>query len=344
MRLVQHPAYEDARRRLRTALDDHRPGHMVFIIGPSGVGKTTLRHSVMQELFGNPYQWGRGRAPAVQVFATLPNRAYYSSKDMARNLVDELHAPRLDWLLKGSSLPRQTVLTIEAELEECRRVWNGIRPMRATEGEWWAMFERGLLARGCKYVSIDQVTALLKNHRDTSPADHTLHLMALAESAGVMCLMTGVHEAVRLWDVHSELRRRVTTVWAPPYSDTRPGDRIPFLRLLKFLGAREQLYRKDLLLRMASEVLAATGGVIGEVMQLLDRARKCATEDGSDRIAKRHIEASYYGDVELLSLWRDIEAFEYAMRAGSVQKRAALARMRWDKVPQETCKGVPAND
>ena len=58
MRVIQHPAYEAPRRRLRRALDEQRPGHMVFVIGPSGVGKTTMRRSVMQEMFGNPACWG----------------------------------------------------------------------------------------------------------------------------------------------------------------------------------------------------------------------------------------------------------------------------------------------
>lgn len=332
MRPIPHLSYEAARGRLRAALDEHRPGHMVFLIGPSGVGKTTLRHSVMQEMFGDPFRWGRGRTPAVQVFATLPNRAYFSSKDMAKALVNELHAPRLDWLLQGSNLPKEAVSAIQAELAECRERWQTIRPVNATEGDWWSRFESGVVARGCKYVSIDQVTALLKNHRDTTPADHTLHLMALAESTGTMFIMTGVHEAARLWDVHSELRRRVTTVWVPPYSDSRPDDRRPFLRLLKFLGGKETLSRRDMLVAMGAEILAATGGVIGEVVQLLGRARARAKEEGSARMLKRHIEDSYYSDLDLKSLWRDIEAFEHVMRAGSVDQRAALARARW-KVP-----------
>lgn len=57
MRLLQHSAYRGPRDRLRAALDNHRPGHMVFVIGPSGVGKTTMRRSVMREMFGNPNLW-----------------------------------------------------------------------------------------------------------------------------------------------------------------------------------------------------------------------------------------------------------------------------------------------
>ncbi len=329
MRLVQHPGYELPRKRLRYALDDHRAGHMVFIIGPSGVGKTTMRRSVMQEMFGNPACWGRGRTPVVETFAMLPHGAYFSSRELVRALLDELHAPKLDWLLHGSNLTEAAKKAIKAELAACAKIWEQLRPKRGTEGDYWGMFQRSLQARGCKYVSLDQVTALLVNHRDTSPADHTLHLMALAESAGVMFVMTGVHHASRLWAVHSELRRRVVTVWVPPYSDKRKEDRVPFLRLLRSMSTKYPLSSADLLTGMASDVLAATGGVFAELIQLLDRAKSRALEENSARILKRHIESSYYADSDLAALWSDIELFEQAMKAGSVSSRAALARTRW---------------
>lgn len=329
MRLLQHPAYELPRRRLRRALDEHRPGHMVFIIGPSGVGKTTMRRSVMREMFGNPACWGRGRIPVVEAFAMLPHGAYFSSRELVRTLLDELNAPRLDWLLQDGGLSKSSRKQIEDELAECARIWEKLRPKRVTEGEYWSMFQRSLRARGCKYVSLDQVTALLVNHRDTSPADHTLHLMALAESAGVMFVMTGVHHASRLWAVHPELRRRVMTIWVPPYSDRRPEDRIQFLRLLKSLGAKYPMAKSNLLTGMAADVLAATGGVFAEIVQLLERAKLRADEDDSGRITKRHVEDAYYSDEDLAALWRDIESFEGSMASGNVTRRAAAAKIRW---------------
>jgi hypothetical protein len=336
MRVIQHPAYEAPRRRLRRALDEHRPGHMVFIIGPSGVGKTTMRRSVMQEMFGNPACWGCGRVPVVETFAMLPRGAFFSSRELARSLLDELNAPSLRWLLEDSQMDPAEKQAIRLELEGSSELWRNVRNKVATEGEYWRMVQQCLLGRGCKYVSIDQVTALLVNHRDTTPASHTLHLMSLAESTGAMFVMTGVHDAVRLWDIHSELRRRVITIWVPPYSDKRSQDRVPFLRLLRSLGAKHQLSRDDLLVRMPHDILAATGGVFDEIVKLLRRASSIASEAGCIKIQKRHIESAYYSESDLAALWRDIEAFENAMRAGDVSRRAALARSRWERVSEPT--------
>lgn len=330
MRVIKHPAYESPKAQLRRELDNHRPGHMVFIIGPSGVGKTTMRRSVLQEMFGSPGSWGQGRTPVVELFATYGKNAYFSSFALVKKLVDELHAPQLKWLLEGGSIPVADSTSIRKELKQCERVWAELRPKRGSEADYWSLFERGLGARGCKYVSIDQVTVLLVNHRNRSPADHTLHLMSLAESSGVMFIMTGVHQASDLWAVHHELRRRVSVVWVPPYGEVRNGDVENFHRLLKSMERRYLVSRSGLLVGMAFDVMYATGGVFGEVCQLLDRAKGRAEADGSARILKRHIEESYLSDRDLGVLWKGIRDFEAAMRPGNVSKGAKGIRERWE--------------
>lgn len=328
MNIIEHFGYIKSRNEFKASLDNFCPGYMVFLIGPSGAGKTTLRHSVMQEVFGNPMCWGQGRIPAIETFAMLPHNGFFSSRELAKTLVGELHVPSLRWLFSGHHLPQATEDAIRENLNECAAVWDQLRPRTATEGDYWRTFQRLLPERGCKYVSLDQVTALLKNRRDTSPTDHTLHLMSLAEAAGVMFIMTGVHTATRLWEIHSELRRRVISVWMPPYSARRKEDELHYLRLLKTLNAKYPCSRNDLLYSMAGDVLAASGGVFAEIVGLLDRAQQKANQEGDGRIHKRHIVDSYYNERDLTTLWRDIEEFEVAMEAGDVSARSSIATAR----------------
>ncbi|HEL7612665.1 AAA family ATPase [Stenotrophomonas maltophilia] len=339
MRLLQHSAYRGPRDRLRAALDNHRPGHMVFVIGPSGVGKTTMRRSVMREMFGNPNLWEKGKVPAIETFACLPVGAYFSSRYLARELLQELNAPTLTWALEGGSPRSSPPSDIQAEVRG-KDLQLGRYQLRLTEAECWSSVRQSMIARDCKYVAIDQISALLVNHKDKSPADHALHLMALAESAGSMLIMTGIHRAAQLWSIESELRRSVTSIWVPPYSVKRREDRAPFLRLLTSLSERHNFSEQDLLIRMAADLLVATGGVYGEVAQLLSRAADAAKQEGSERILKRHIEASYYSDNDLANLWRDIEEFEDAMEAGSVTARAKQLKSSWASSYGEVCREV----
>lgn len=328
MKLVQHSAYRGPRDRLRATLDNHRPGHIVFVIGPSGVGKTTMRRSVMREMFGNPNLWGKGKVPAIETFACLPVGGYFSSRYLARELLQELNAPTLVWALADGSSRSSPLFDIQAEVRD-RDLQLGRYQRRLTEAECWSSVRRTMVARDCKYVAIDQISALLVNHKGKSPADQILHLMALAECTGSMLIMTGTHKAVPLWSINSELRRSVTSIWVAPYSDRRKEDRAPFLRLLSSLSERHKFSKQDLLIRMAGDLLVATGGVYGEVVQLLSRAADAAGQEGGERILKRHIEASYYSDGDLANLWRDIDDFEDAMEAGSVTARAEQLKSSW---------------
>jgi hypothetical protein len=315
--VIEHSAFSIPRVQLKSALDNFRPGHMVFIIGPSGVGKTTMRHIVMREMFGKPAHWGRGRIPAIEAFAMLPHSAYFSSRELAKTLVEELRVPSLNWLLTGCDADSGLAERMRSEVDECADVWERLRPRFATEGDYWRVFQRSLAVR-------------CVNHRDTSPSDHTLHLMSLAESSGVMFIMTGIHSVTRLWAIHSELRRRVIPVWMPPYSEKRKEDEVPYLRLLKTLCSKYTFSRRELLCTMANDILAATGGVFAEIIQLLERATQQAHLEGSDLIHKRHVEAAYYNDDDLSTLWRDIEAFEDAMQVGDVSKRSDIVAARWN--------------
>lgn len=315
--------------QLKGALDNFRPGHMVFLIGPSGVGKTTMRHLVMQEMFGKPTHWGKGRIPVIEAFAKLPRNGYFSSRELAKTLVEQLRVPSLNWLLDGRGADNGVMKRMQSEIAECANVWDELRSRIATEGDYWRIFQRSIELRSCKYISLDQATALLKNHRDTSPTDHTLHLMSLAESSGVMFIMTGVHSVTKLWEIHSELRRRVIPVWMPPYSHKRKEDEVQYLRLLKTLSPKYTFSRRELLCTMANDILAATGGVFAEIIQLLERATKAAQLEGGDLIHKRHVEAAYYNNHDLSTLWRDIEAFEDAMKAGDVSRRSEIVATYW---------------
>jgi hypothetical protein len=321
MMTIPHAHYIAAERSFLAEIDDFRPGHIIFLCGPSGSGKTYVRHACMRKAFGNPLEWGRGRVPAIETFAMLPNAAYFSSRSFVMSLTDELQVPSLKWLRGCEDVSVKKFLQ---SVEACSPIYEGLRKRLLTEDAYWKILPHLLEARGCKYISVDQATAFLVNRANKSPTEHTLHLLSFAEESSVMLIMTGVHTATRLWEIHPELRRRISPVWVRPYSPRRKGDDREFLRLLRSMTPYFPFAQDDLLFNMSDDILAATGGIFGELKQLLKRSHKRAQHEGTQCISRRHIESSYYSDDDLRTLWRDIEAFETVSRPGDVSRISTI--------------------
>lgn len=329
---VHHSAFQIAQAELELALDDWQPGHMIFLVGPSGVGKTTLRRQVMRKLLGAPQYWGRGLVPSIEVFATLPHNAYFSSRELAADLVEQLRCPSLDWISDEPAAADSWLASMAADIDSARHAWKSLGRRNASEGDLWRCAGELMRARQCRYVCLDQATALLYNHRNLEPAQHVTQLMTLAEKAGVMFVMTGVPGVTKLWEIHYELRRRVSVVWMPPYNVRTDWDREQFLRLLITMEKIETLENAFLLVTMSEELLAATGGIFAEVLQLLKRARVMCRKRGGEGLCRADILSAVYPERDLATLWNDVRRFEQA-RAAADLSPCDPAKRRASKSP-----------
>src|ERR1035441_2692303 len=72
---VAHPLLAEAKDKLMAAISESEPNSLVFVFGPTGVGKTTLRLKA-EQVISNELRSGleqdRGRIPVVGVEAIAP--------------------------------------------------------------------------------------------------------------------------------------------------------------------------------------------------------------------------------------------------------------------------------
>lgn len=330
MKILRHSKFDLAASQLSRALDQRQPGGAIFLVGPSGVGKTTLRHAVLKGVYGDPLQWPAGTVPVIETIATLPTNSFFNSKSLVVELIDQLDRPSMPWIPGGHRDQRFSAFLSSIEDVDEESSANPI-PDRGwgSEAELWRVLERYIRARGCLIVSIDQATALLKNRRSKDPTDHMLHLMTFAEKAGVTLLLTGVPEVTRLWDIHQELRRRVDVVWMPPYGERTTGDRIEFAKLLGSFHKKYPQVPRDLLRSMDVTFLAASGGVYAELERLLIRSVNHAADNGRSAVSRSDVEKSAHSQSDLEALWRGLHAFHKCMGSGALGARVAEIERVW---------------
>lgn len=101
---MAHPRLAQARDELMDAIDGAAPGSLVFVLGPTGVGKTTLRmkiedllvHQMAQALAADP-----GRLPFVSVEVVPPDSGRFRWRDYFRRVLAAMNEPPI-----GFKIPR----------------------------------------------------------------------------------------------------------------------------------------------------------------------------------------------------------------------------------------------
>lgn len=307
MDLLEHPHFVEARGRLRAVLGNPTAGRMVFLLGPTGVGKTTLRHAVFRELVGSPRQWGQGRIPLIEVYAELPANAYFTSKGFAQALVEMITFPRLSWM-KGS-VHREAVEVFEREVDQARAQLDGVDYSRVSETRLWGIFAQLARTRALKTVSVEQAASLCVVRRNKQPADHILHLMGIAEQLELNFVLTGVTAMSELWMTRPEIRRRAHIVLMRPYSPYREEDRRHFVGLLRAIE-NEYAVEQGVLRGMIEDLFLETAGIVGELIRLADDSRMRAQQAGREAISAADLRASFHNDAAAQQMWEDVRLFE----------------------------------
>ena len=341
-KLIGHYRFKTPKAQLKQVLEKPGLGRFIFVIGPTGVGKTTIRHAVLREMVGNPAHWGRGRIPVIETFALLQQNAYFSSRGLVESLVNELFTPDLSWLYDAEDPENSAFRQISAEVAASRELWEKFPRRQVPERRSWELFQGLATQRSVWLASIDQAAALCTNHRNTDPADHILNLMSIIEKERINILLSGVHSAADLWAARPEARRRSDIIWVPPYSHERKEDREPFLQLLRTLGHKYRFSKPKLLFDMAPDLLAASAGIFGILKKLLEEASARATAAGREIVHRHDIEDSVYGDKDLKKLWHDVRSFEEAMKSGSTEKHASVIAEKWNLRGHRTKSSIEA--
>ena len=87
---VAHPQLIEAKEKLMAAIQNSEPNSLVFVFGPTGVGKTTLRLKTEQILtveLRAELEQDRGRLAVVSVEAVAPESGSFSWRDHFRRLL-----------------------------------------------------------------------------------------------------------------------------------------------------------------------------------------------------------------------------------------------------------------
>lgn len=207
---VAHPTLVAADAALERLIREPAGVTLVFVFGPTGVGKTTLRRRIEQRLCAEASaepQRDRGRLPAVGVEAVAPDSGTFRWRDYYVRALVALEAP----LLGGVALPRD-------EERNCRATDRSARLLhRMATAEVRRALEQTLVQRRPAAFLIDEAQHLTKMASGRRFQDQVDCLKSLASLTQTVHVLVGTYDLLALCDLNAQLRRRSADVHFPRY-------------------------------------------------------------------------------------------------------------------------------
>ena len=310
------------------------------MIGPTGVGKTTLRLRMEQELHQRFLAAGApepGRIPVVGVEAVAPDSGTFSWKEYYRRALRALEEPLIDDKIEYATPHRFRNHAGEFTV-----------PPRVGNPELRQAMEQALRHRRPAAVLIDEAQHVTKMASGRRLADQLDCLKSLASVTGCVHVLIGTYELLPCRNLSAQLSRRSIDLHFQRYQVDKPDDVIAFQRVIFSFQRHLPLPQEPELWRDWEYYDAQSIGCVGILKDWFTRALAEALAQGAPTLTRadlaRHAwslaqcekmaqdaldgEAVLADQPEAMARLRTLLGFEAAPRVdtGSPRSRPALRR------------------
>jgi hypothetical protein len=316
VRKVEHTKYIEALELAYAHVSYAEPGTMVLIVGMSGAGKGYIANEIKARLSAGISTAGNWEMPILELISRNADNSFYSSKDTASRLLNELRDP-------FHSEDRGRVLD---ELG----IKSGPTSHRTmSESSIRQKVHRLLKGRAVRYIFVDEADMMCvakKSGRDE--ADHLEGWRLLALDAGVVVVFLAGYRMLRIWDRTSQFTRKMPTVHVAPYRVESDEDVEDFVALIQEMNDFHQVSKQQSarIIGHAAAIIAATGGIFGQLKGLYERADDRALSKGKPALELSDIVFALPKRRQVSRLWEEVALGESALESIELDELERLAK------------------
>ena len=222
---IAHPWLVQAHAALLHAIHEMPRNSLILLLGPTGVGKTTLRAKIEQLLVTETLpdlKADSGRLPVVSVECAAPESGTFSWRDQFRRLLLQMDEPLIDYKINP-----------EAPVRIGGKVMGFMPSAKAAGSEYRYAVEKALRFRRPVAVLIDEAQHLARVGSGRRLADQLDVIKSIANLTGTVHVLLGTYELLAFRNLSAQLSRRSVDLHFPRYRADHPDERRMFLTVLR---------------------------------------------------------------------------------------------------------------
>ena len=299
---VAHPLLKEAYDALIRAIRSPAGASLIFVYGPSGVGKTTLRLRVEQKLmqdFLPLAEINRCHIPVVGVEAVAPAERNFNWKDYYTRALVALEEPlidnKVDYGVKGiyRNIFGQVVIEHKVVAPALRRA-----------------LENALRHRQPEVFFVDEAQHMAKMASGHKLQDQLDCLKSLANMTGILHGLLGTYELLTFRNLSGQLSRRSVDIHFRRYRAELQEDVQSFKSVLFTFQCQMPLEEQPDLIKHWAYCYERTLGCVGILKNWLARALKDALAEGANTVTIKHLEQRAWSIAQCQRMLKEIQEGE----------------------------------
>ena len=283
---VAHPALKQADQAVWNTLREPAGASLIFVFGPTGVGKTTLLAQIEKRLVELALAQGAeqpGHLAVLRLDAVSPALNQFKWGDYYQRALLLLQEPSVEYTVDyRGQLPGIFRTTREREPWHVRRSTDTAALRLA--------FEQTLRLRKPRAILIDDAEHIAKAARGSKLLDQLDHVKSLATMAKTVHVLVGTYDLLVVRNLSAQLSRRSVDVHFSRYRATDDNEIRAFKSVLWTFQRNLPLEEEPDLLQHWKYCYVRTIGCVGVLKDWLTRVLAEALESGEKTLSRHLLE------------------------------------------------------